>query len=552
MEEPLKVIPSIFAESMYMVEGRPMRLTGRPYLRPIYDTDMTEILLKTGRQVEKSTTLATQILNWSLTTPGFRSLYVAPLMEQVKAFSRDRLTKMMMYSQNDVIKKNFLSKDLANAVFSKEFTNRSIIHLRHCFEEGDNIRGLSTNGNFIDEIQDILVDALPVINETQAHWRESEAGIRVNVYSGTPKTFSNTIEQLHLQSTRAEWVVICCHCKTHQILGIKNMRPDALVCRKCELPISKFDYDINGNPTKDRYNVRATGYWKEMNPGAKMKGFRISQLMVSWITPEELWYKYITYPPDRFHNEVLGLSYENAVNPFTEAMIESIIDPDLPMVYRAEGEFSNANIFMGVDWGTGEKSYTVVVVGMWWKDRFRVLYAKVFDMGEELDPEYQLREIARLMTAFKVKLCVADWGMGFVQLNRLRHQFGTRVVPCYYSHSQKEKIKFDYKKQRWVVNRTDSLFDYITLVQHNRTVWPGMEPGTGARPDDIKVLKANHLAVQAEYRAGQNGRSEELYYSHPASLPDDGFHACHYAWLASQLAVNAGFGEISFASAYSR
>ena len=36
-EKEKKIIPSIFAESIYKLDGRPFRLTDRHYLKPIYD-----------------------------------------------------------------------------------------------------------------------------------------------------------------------------------------------------------------------------------------------------------------------------------------------------------------------------------------------------------------------------------------------------------------------------------------------------------------------------------------------------------------------------------
>ena len=57
-----------------------------------------------------------------------------------------------------------------------------------------------------------------------------------------------------------------------------------------------------------------------------------------------------------------------------------------------------------------------------------------------------------------------------------------------------------------------------------------------------------HLAELAEYRKTTNGRSEELFYFHSASQPDDGLHSCNYAKIASELEVGSG-SKIIFAGA---
>ena len=103
--EKVRVVPSIFAESIYQLDGQPFRLTNRHYLKPIYDSDIEEGIIMSGRQVEKSTTNSTSMANYSLLYQNFKGLYFAPLTSQVKEFSGERLGKLYEYSQIDVIKK---------------------------------------------------------------------------------------------------------------------------------------------------------------------------------------------------------------------------------------------------------------------------------------------------------------------------------------------------------------------------------------------------------------------------------------------------------------
>ena len=116
-----RLTPMAFAEAMYKMNGKPLRFTiGRRYLNPIYNADIPEMLLMTGRQVEKTTTASTKIGNNVLLRPFSRSLYVAPLNEQVKVFSQTRLDKLFRYSQNDLVRRRYISSDLANQVYQKE------------------------------------------------------------------------------------------------------------------------------------------------------------------------------------------------------------------------------------------------------------------------------------------------------------------------------------------------------------------------------------------------------------------------------------------------
>jgi hypothetical protein len=533
-------IPSVFTEAVYLIEGKPFRFTGRNYLKTIYDTDIKLGLLKTGRQVEKSTTVSIKMGNGVLLKPFNRVLFVAPRNEQVKTFSKERLSKLFRYSKENIVRKFYMSNDLSDAVYMKEFTNGSSVWLRHCFEQGDNIRGLSIDDLYIDEVQDILVDAIPVIQETQFASDSPSTW-----FTGTPKTFSNTIESLWQSSTKGEWVIKCSSCNCYQILGIKNITDKYLQCRKCGKEITSEDI--------------GQGFWVESNPGRPLKGFHISQMMSprAKMVSEDgkgVYQKMISYPTAKFHNEVLGLSYENADKLITDVMLDDVMDNDEPLYDRLPEKYALNRVFMGVDWGTGEKSYTVVTIFTYNSDdKFQLLFCKKYDTGNEMEVEKQLEHISLLMKLFKVSLCVVDWGFGFHQIQRLTKQFGKRIAVCYYTHQQKEKIVYDEGKDIYKVRRTDIIMDYILDMLHNRgAMWPGKVPST------LHFLREHHLVEQAEYRTALNGRSEEMIFTHPADSPDDGLHSCVYSYLASKLfnmgafGVKSQNGEITFTTVRTR
>lgn len=529
--EKIGVLPSVFAESAYLLEGRPFRLTNRHYLKAIYDSSIEEGMIMSGRQVEKSTTESTHMANYTLLIPYFKALYFAPLTDQVSTFSKERIGKLYRYSQQDVVKRHFTDTSTTDNVHEKTFTNGSVNYFKHCFEYGDNIRGISVNGVWGDELQDIHIDAIPVVKETQSHALESGAGIKVTWFTGTPKTFSNTIQQYWDRSTQNEWVVKCPHCNKYQILGPKNMTPDKYICRFCHKEIPDY--------------ARINGMWIETQPGRALKGFRISQLMVPWITPSEIWGKYTTYSSGKFYNEVLGRSFEDAEKPFNQLILNRISSNNLKFYARSEGEFANKQVFMGVDWGKGEKSFTVVSIFSYnTEGKFQMLYAKKYAIGDELELEYQVRDVANMMRIFKVAYCVVDWGFGFMQYQMLRKMFGNRVASCYYSFNLKADNKWDPKDQKWVVNRTNLIASYVEAVKQCDVVWPG-----GDR-EQYTWLYDHHLAELAEYRKSQNGKSEDLMYNHPEGSADDGLHSCVYAWLASKMYKASPNNAIKFSSAY--
>jgi len=530
----VQVFKTEYIESVFLIEGSPFQFKGREYLKNIYDCDPEEVILKCGRQVEKSTLNAVNIATFTTTKNFFRALYVAPTNDQVKVFSRSRLQKLYDYSQNNYIKENFYERHLARAVFFKELSNGSEVNLKHCYEEADNIRGISSNGVFIDEVQDIYVDAIPVILETQAHAYDSGAKCKRNVYSGTPKTFSNTIEYYWQRSTMSEYIVVCPHCNTPQILHIRNMRPDKYVCAKCEGTLAEGvpDPRLEGRFKKVTYYKKS--FWKDKDPDKRIRGFRISQLLVPWISPQEIWEKYTSYPTSQFYNEVLGLPYEDGEKPFTEVVLKRITDPDLAMYDKAEGYFSNIYTYMGIDWGLGISGtgYTFVVVGAFNQEgKFQVLLAHRFSRGAELDKDYQMSKICEWMHTFRVRLCLADWGFGHDRVTELKRIFGTRVQAMYYSANAGYKLKYDHHKGYWISNRSRVLTEYVLDVREMPTkfVWPG------ADMQRLQPLKDDHLAVQIEYRPTRTGQSEDLFFIHSVATPDDGFHAAFYCWYASKI-----------------
>jgi hypothetical protein len=530
----LQVLKTDYIESVFLIEGNPFRFEGREYFKDVYDCDSEEVIFKCGRQVEKSTYNSVNIATFTTTVNFFRSLYVAPTNDQVKVFSRSRLQKLYDYSQNDYIKENFIDKHCAQAVYFKELNNGSEVNLKHCYEEADNIRGISSNGVFIDEVQDIIVDAIPVILETQSHAYDSGAKMRRNVYSGTPKSFSNTIEIYWKRSTMAEYIIVCPHCNTPLILHIPNMRPDRYVCTKCggTLVEGVPDPRQEGRFVKKIYYTKA--FWKDREKGRKLKGFRISQLVVPWISPQEVWEKYRNYPPAQFHNEVLGLSYEDGEKPFTETLLNRITDKNLRMYDKAEGYFSNCFTYMGIDWGLGISGtgYTFVVVGAYnQQGLFQILLAHRFFEGPELERDYQMAKIFEWMDLFKIRLCVVDWGFGHDRIPDLKRRYGSRVQPMYYSANLGVKLKYDANKGYWLVNRSRVLMEYVTEMREQpaKFVWPG------ADEKRLQPLRDNHLAIQAEYRETTNGRSEELFFTHSPATPDDGCHAGFYSWYASKI-----------------
>src|SRR3954452_4227752 len=84
-----------FCELFVRLDGQPIRYPDRPYLPRIYSSTKSRLVLRTSRQVEKSTYLACTLLFELATRPGVRILFVAPRRDQAMLFIQFRFQAML-------------------------------------------------------------------------------------------------------------------------------------------------------------------------------------------------------------------------------------------------------------------------------------------------------------------------------------------------------------------------------------------------------------------------------------------------------------------------
>lgn len=346
-EGPIPTTPSEFVEAAVMMpyQGKLLNFSfeDRSYLRSIYDSPAPRKLLMAGRQVEKSTLLGNSCLAYTAINPYFRTLYVSPSNQQTKVFSRDRIAEPIHLSP--FLQRTTNSRLLKN-VFEKKFVNHAQITLRFAFLNADRTRGIPADAVTIDEFQDILLENVPVIEECASH-----SDYKLFTYAGTPKSFDNAIEHYWSRfSTQNEWAVPCRRHGTPKnpgtwhwnILDEENVGEKSLVCDRCGEEIWANDKDAT---------------WVSLNPNPKVEkpyeGYRIPQLMVPWIDWSDIRNKQRIYSRAKFHNEVLGRSYDSGTRPLTRRDMQRNCWDELSMQYYREviQYCQQYPIFMGVDWG---------------------------------------------------------------------------------------------------------------------------------------------------------------------------------------------------------
>lgn len=495
----------------------PFSFGARRYLRQIYDTTSPRVLLKCGRQVEKSTYLGNRLLALTCIQPSFTALYVSPTNQQTKTFSNDRIKEPI---ETSVRLKAWTTDKLAQNVFQKKFINRSQIVLRYAFLNADRVRGIPADIVCIDEIQDIHTDSVPVIEECLSH-----SAFKYKLYSGTPKSLDNTIESIWAEdSTQNEWVVPCDRCgggdyRYWNILDEDNIGREGLICDSCHAPLNAMHDDSQ---------------WASMNPTPRvpnpMDGYRIPQIMVPWAEWNDILSKQVMYTRAKFYNECLGLSYDSGTRPLTrQDILDNCVDG---IRLTREGLESNRRLaqngqsFMGIDWGTGEQTYTVVVICTYHGGRFQLVYAHRFE-GAETEPQVQLAKIYELVRVWRPELIGCDYGGGFDRNDAMIRQFGpTRVFKYQYS-TISAKVKWDAGLARFLLNRTEVMSDIFNAIKR-RDVFGFPEWVDFERP-----YASDMLNIFSEF--SEERRMNE--YKKSKGVADDTYHALLLAFIASTIRV---------------
>lgn len=526
----VNITPSIFTEFAIRVPDKinqkyiPFDFSQRGYLRQIYDTPAPRTLLKCGRQVEKSTLLGNKLLSYCCINVALNALYVSPTNIQTKTFSNDRLKAPIETSD---FLRSWTTTKLSDNVFLKKFINHSQITLRYAYLNADRVRGIPADLIAMDEIQDLLTDNIPIIEECASH-----SHLKLFMYSGTPKTLDNTLEKYWTEfSTQNEWAVPC-HRHTFTMVGGKTVTKHwnilsedhigktGLICDRCHKRIYANDPEAR---------------WAAMNPGIikaipkPYEGYRIPQLMVPWIMHEELLQKQKTYSRGKFYNEVLGLSYDSGARPLTRQDVMDNCDPGISMRPQYQQRLraalaSGVSFYAGIDWGSGENTYTILTLGGYIENRFTTFFYHRFE-GRESEPEFQIQEIEKIINMWGVKRIGCDYGGGFWPNDALTRTFGWHRVVKYQYSTPGAKVKWEEGLKRFLVHRTEVMSDVFNGIKRRDVFrfpnWDEFQSPYGA----------DFLNIFSEY----NETLRQNQYKKSPSTTDDSFHAMLLCFLVSML-----------------
>ena len=435
-----------------------------------------------------------------------------------------------------------MDQSLNWSIETKPFTNGSSITMHYAFYTADRSRGESMDLLELDELQDILVDNIPVLEQTLVHSKPPPGHqkwapfFKKKLYAGTPKSLSGTMEHYWKESTQCLWVVPCHSCGHWNQLTEKSIGKYGTICTGRVTKPGVSDTVQCSRPIDPRQ-----GMWHSLKPDCtEILGVHISQLMAprvewgphGWIR----WDRDILAPVEgrapgwdkvRFYNEILGMPCESALRAVTQADMMACSSEDWELMESPTKLTQSRPLYMGVDYGES-RSRTVITVGGRFSDgKFAVVFARKYE-GDECEPTNIVNEVVKWAEVFKVRAVSADVGHGFGINSQLINTLGMdRVFPIRYGGKTSPRLAM-IGRRKWelVSNRSMTLGELFMNIKRRKIKFPKWAQWESFAKDFLEVF--------IEF-GGRGGRGD-LRYSHGVGLShaDDAVHSLNYCILAEE------------------
>ncbi|QFG05153.1 terminase large subunit [Bacillus phage 268TH004] len=502
--------PIIFTEKTGTVKGMPFRFAHREHLHDVYRDKHPRIVIVAGRQVEKSETVLRKLIYHGWTRPHTTITYTAPRNEQTTRFVNDRFRKGIADSVNGVLENDVERKRDAKTAIG--INNKSIFYFGSAWADGDALRGIAGDMVFFDEVQDITQTAIESIEKSVSHSEIKDSKTELNgrcFFTGTPKQKGSYYDKvLWGQSDQKKWQVTCLDCGHKQFMTMKNI----MIQNEGEENERRYFGCTECSCELDREN----GEWIATKPENKMySGYLFNQLNMSWISANQIWRDYQTMDAMTFHNEVLGEFYSGNEQPLSYEDVLACTDKELSLKTR-----SLVPTVMGIDYGTGGKSKTIITIGH--KALYKGKERLVIDYIENCpidNHEEKIMHIMNLKERFNCEKINGDIGFGSYESQKLYEAYGMEAIATRYVSYQNAPKKREYKKHVLQVDRTFSMDRLIDAFKRQEIVIPYKEP------EKVEYFFDHYTALEAKFTESATSTGRKLY---DHSTPDDAFHSLNY------------------------
>jgi hypothetical protein len=515
-----KVKKSQMAKALLQLKGKPLDLEGYKPFEMVYDVSPSSAVLKSGRQIGKSVSLAGMTIVESIVRPYFNTLYISPLSSQTSRFSSAYLDPFL---NSNLIKKHFLDSSSKKNVFEKSLSTGSRIYLSYAETEqdSDRVRGASADQLFLDEIQDISQDAIPVLKETLS--ASDYSFIR---YTGTAKTENNTLEVYWRRSNMMEWVVKCDHCGRYTIPN------DFEACLKI-MGNKEGPGCVHCGGIIDMHK----GVWLAAKPHIKDDlGFHLPQFTMPARCVPKKWKELRGkafgteggrgYSTAKLANEVFGLASGVGGRILSQREAMACCNPSRT-TFDQEFPHDERGIVcttLGVDWSVSgsTKSYTVItILGYDFSGKCYNLFSERLNGVDILE---QVKRVEYLYHKFKCTMLGSDRGVGVLQGQLMKRDLGDDRVNMVNYVASKTQLRWDKEGLYFAADRTMNIDTTVIrakmgITRFETASWQIMSEFW---QDALNVFEEETLAGRRVYRKDED-------------LTDDWLHSLTFANIAYMI-----------------
>lgn len=509
----LSITRSEVAERILRLNGAAYTLSDYPMFVDILNSPYDKRLMRSGRQVSKTTTMGADITISAVEAPYTNCLYCNSSQSQTRSFSNTKLAPFIRQSPL-IFNSFFKSKNVIDNVFEKHLSNCSTIEMSYFCDVADRVRGKSAQAMYLDEVQDMLWEAMIDAQECLSAARYPKI-----MYAGTSKSTITPLEELWKQSTQKEWLIRCDGCGKYNRPGRRNIGKIGLICANCGKALNTYN-----------------GFWYSFGESKFIDGYWIPQIIMpmhcchegKWVRLLE---KLETYPDVKFDNEVMGLPNGEGDTPITEEMLKNICIPGLKVYDIAKPENVGGADFVvaGIDWGGGGAAGTSrttlhIYAGRSSPPLYTCVFGRIYTEGE---PLRHVDDIAKIVSRFGCRAVYADHGGGNFAMSILRDKLrgSIQLVPVMYSDAS-APLKWNSPGHHYTANRTTVIDEFFSDMQRGFVKAYNWEEFLPSARD---ILNIRQLYV------GEEAGKPKRVWRHAPNAPDDSLHSMVFGWIGCRV-----------------
>ncbi|MFM9875747.1 MAG: terminase large subunit domain-containing protein, partial [Nitrosarchaeum sp.] len=455
--------------------GKPRNFLVAPFWIAIYECNAPQKFIIGGRQIFKSTYISDMILFIATRKENSQISYITFSDNNKDTFSKQKMKNEAIIGNKFLSK--FIKKRSGNSD-SLSFVNGSVVYYTTSINEFRNIEGKSLDDIFLDESQYSDFNSFDKIRYTltQTHGTITVLGLGGDTGSAYQKEWEKTDQR--------EW-----------IFDNPDWRND-------------LQFDSHGLII-DTYLIDvAKGKWVAQKPeNSDYPGFHIPQTLFANIplTIDDAINKYKISPKfsiesqknllseKDFVTHTMGEFYKSVNNPITPKMVLDCMTPFRYFKLLSPAEIADIKntfedsikITMGVDFGSGKNSHTVISIIIHWKKSGRLQLAYY----EKCAPENQLKQAEKINKLFRASLCdigIGDLGYAPNQIKIIqtggKSHFDDSVFPglgdtvffgCRTGNDDAQPLKLDYsvsdehgeKSSLVTISKSSSILNFIDKLE---------------------------------------------------------------------------------------